>query len=496
MKANFETFMSLDHENDSVALYKQIYDSIRGSILRGEIESQTQLPSSRALAEQLGVSRMTVVNAYDQLLAEGYLEGKAGSGTFVASRLPEDYLIAPKENIENRREHKRRLRLSEYGKFLVRNGRAIQSNEAAGQRAPFQHGLPALDDFPHHLWQKLIQKSQQTPLKRLLDENEPTGYRPLRDAIAGHLRAARGVNCAPEEVVITNGAQQGLDLISRILLGAGDHVWIEDPGYLGAREAFGASGADVLPVKCDAEGFDLDRAEKKYGSADLVYVTPSHQFPLGGAMSLRRRLKLLEWAANSNAWIVEDDYDSEFRYEGRPLASMQGLDRDGRVIYVGTFSKTLFSSLRLGCLVVPPDMIEIFSTARIVTDAHSPLIEQAALAEFIRDGHFVRHVRRMRKLYAERQHILFEAAGKYLKGIMELEHASSGMHLVGWLPDGISDIEFSAAAAKKGVRLAPVSDYAIRKPRRCGVLLGYAAFNKMQIVDAVKKIAEIRVGSR
>lgn len=490
MKAKLGTFVPLDHDDDSIPLYKQIYDSIRSSILSGEIESQMRLPATRALAEQLGVSRMTVVNAYDQLLAEGYLEGKTGSGTFVASRLPEEYLIAPKQAVGVRREYRRKLRLSGYGKFLARQGRAIQTNEAAGRMVPFQHGLPALDDFPFDIWQKLIQKSQ-TRLKRLLDENEPTGYRPLREAIANHLRSARGVNCAPEEVVITNGAQQGLDLISRILLGAGNCVWMEDPGYLGAREAFGASGADVLPVRCDAEGFDLDHAVKKYGSADLVYVTPSHQFPLGGAMSLRRRLKLLEWAASGDAWIIEDDYDSEFRYEGRPLASMQGLDRDGRVIYVGTFSKTIFSALRLGCLVVPSDMTEIFSTARIVTDAHSPLIEQAALAEFIRDGHFARHVRRMRKLYAERQQILLEAARKYLKGAIEMEPASSGMHLVGWLSEGVSDVEFSAAAAKKGIRIAPVSDYAIRKPKRSGLLFGYAAFDKKQIVESLKRIAEI-----
>ena len=491
MVTDLAVFINLDHENRHYPLYRQIYDSIRTAILSGALRSAVRLPPSRELAAQLSVSRMTVVNAYDQLLAEGYLEGKAGSGTFVAAEIPDEYHTAPRRENTVPRRHKRRLRLSDYGEALKTQGEAIRANEAASKLVPFQHGLPALDKFPFEIWERILAKYHRTSLRKLVSKSGPLGYEPLRIAVAEHLRSARGVACQTDEVVITNGAQQGLDLIARILLRSGDRVWMEDPGYLGAREAFGAAGAAVMPVRSDMEGFDLNYAIKRYGSAELTYVTPSHQFPLGGAMTLARRIEVLEWADRSGAIIVEDDYDSEFRYQGRPLASMQGLDRDGRVIYLGTFSKTLFSALRLGCMVVPSDLTDIFATARLTSDLHSPLIEQAALAEFIRDGHFARHVRRMRKLYAERQEILLNAVGKYLNGVIKMNPASSGMHLVGWLPEGVSDIAFSNAAAAKGVRVAPVSDYAMRKPKRGGLLFGYAGFDERQIAAAVGRLAEI-----
>lgn len=474
-------------------VYRQIYNSIRTSILDGTLAAATQLPSTRTLADDLGISRMTVVNAFDQLLAEGYLIGKAGSGTFVAAELPEEYLTTPQQKRGGRNKLERRLPLSKYGDHLARRHRSILENEEVTGLVPFQHGLSAIDEFPFRIWQKISNKCGQVSLRKLLSQNGPLGFEPLRKALADHLRTARAVNCTSNEIVITGGAQQGLDLISRIMLNEGDQVWMDEPGYLGARDAFSGTGAKVLPVGQDADGFDLDFATKKYGKAKVIYTTPSHQFPVGGSMSINRRLEMLEWAENSDAWIIEDDYDSEFRYEGRPLASMQGLDRNSRVIYLGTFSKTIFSVLRLGCVVVPPDMVSLFEATRLITDGHSPLFEQAILAEFISGGHFGRHIRRMRKLYSERQKILLHAAEKYLKGKIELEAASSGMHLVGWLPEGASDTAFSSTAATRGVRLAPLSDYATRPSKRSGLLFGYAGFGEKQIVSAMKRLEDIEI---
>lgn len=472
-------------------VYRQIYDSVRAGILNGTLAAGTRLPSTRMLANDLEISRMTVVNAFDQLLAEGYLVGRAGSGTFVAAELPEEYLTTDQQTRGSRNELERRLSLSEYGDYLAFRRSPILENEAVTGLVPFQHGLPAIDEFPFRIWQKIEHNCSQASIKKLLSQNGPLGFEPLRKAVTGHLLTARAVNCTFNEVVITGGAQQALDLISRILLNDGDKVWMDDPGYLGARDAFSSNGANVLPVGRDSNGFDLENAIKNYGSAKVIYTTPSHHFPVGGSMSINRRLELLEWAERNDAWLIEDDYDSEFRYEGRPLASMQGLDRNGRVFYLGTFSKTIFSALRLGCLVVPPDMISLFEVARVITDGHSPLFEQAILAEFISGGHFARHVRRMRKLYLERQEILLRAAEEYLKGRIELAPASSGMHLVGWLPEGVSDTAFSAAAAERGVRLAPLSDYAMRPLKRSGVLFGYAGFSEKQIIGAMKQVAEI-----
>lgn len=486
------TFVPVMQDNGE-PVYRQIYNSIRTAILKGTLAAGTQLPSTRALASDLGISRMTVVNAFDQLFAEGYLVGKAGSGTFVAAELPEEYLTAPQQKPGGISKFDRHLPLSKYGDYLARRHSSIIENEEVTGLLPFQHGLSAIDEFPFGIWQKISNKSNQVSIRKLLSQNGPLGFEPLRKAAADHLRIARAVNCTSNEVVITGGAQQGLDLISRIMLKGGDQVWMDEPGYLGARDAFSGTGARVLPVGRDTDGFDLDLATKKYGTAKVIYTTPSHQFPVGGSMSINRRLEMLEWAESNDAWIIEDDYDSEFRYAGRPLSSMQGLDRNGRVIYLGTFSKTIFSALRLGCVVVPPDMVSLFETARVITDGHSPLFEQAVLAEFISGGHFARHVRRMRKLYSERQEILLLAAEKYLKGKVELEPASSGMHLVGWLPEGVSDLSFSKAAAAQDVRLAPLSDYSTKPLKRGGLLFGYAGFSEKQIVSAMKRLADIEI---
>ncbi len=492
IKAIIATPVMKDRSSEG-PIYRNIYESIRSSILNRTIRSGERLPATRVLAAEFGVSRMTVVNAYEQLIAEGYLETRRGSGTFVAPALPETFLMIDQVSLASLETSKTPERqLSSVGRHFSLNSAAILANESATGFVPFQHGLVSLDDFPISVWQKQLSQVAQISLRTLLAKNGALGYMPLREAVAAHLRSARAVNCESGDIVITDGAQQALDLVARLFVGPGDVVWMDDPGYRGALGAFGAAGATVLPVGRDNEGFDLRFAVKKHPIAKLIYTTPSHQFPLGGSMSIGRRLEILEWAEEHDALIIEDDYDSEFRYEGRPLASMQGLDRNGRVIYIGTFSKTIFSALRLGCIAVPRDLIPLFETARIVTDGHSSLFDQAVLAKLLIDGHFGRHVRRMRKLYAERQRVFLELAKQYLNWI-EFEPAPSGMHLVGWLPAGLSDRSVSQAMAERGVRAAPLSDYAIEEPKRGGLLFGYAGFSKREMTAALKRIADIPI---
>lgn len=480
-------------ESSGLPLYRQIYDTIRRSILSGRFYSTMPLPASRVLAKQLRVSRMTVINAYDQLLAEGYIESRRGAGTFVAAHLPEEFLQASSaDRQENQAESfPRRLKFSAYGKHLAQNSRTVLQHHGATSFVPFQQGVPAVDKFPFDVWARIAQKWQKNPPARMLGYNHSNGFAPLREAIAAHLASTRGVQCSPEQVIITNGTQQGLDLIGRIFLEKTDEVWIEDPCYPGARDIFAASGATLVPVPVDGEGFDLREARKKSRRARLVYITPSHQYPLGITMSLTRRMNLLEWARETDSFIVEDDYNSEYRYAGRPLASLQGLDRDGRVIYLGTFSKTIFPALRLGCLVVPPDLTEIFAAARALTDLHSPVIDQAILAEFIAERHFSRHVRRMRGIYEERQQILVSEAKKYLAGRLEVSPAEAGMHLIGWLPEGVSDREVSRRAMEANLKISPISTLCVNETLRGGLFLGYTAFDEKQIKQGVKKLARV-----
>ena len=477
----------------ALPLYRQIYEAIRHAILSGNLRPTAPLPATRLLSKELGVSRMTVINAYDQLFAEGYLEAKTGAGTFVAAQLPEEFLqtsgIARQEHQES--SLTRKVNFSDYGRNLAQNSDSILRHHGKSSLAPFEHGVPGTEEFPFAVWAKIAQRWQKKPPPSILSYGDSVGFRPLREAIAAHLASARGVLCEVEQIIITNGTQQALDLIGRIFLTKTTDVYIEDPGYFGARDIFAATGARLVPVPIDGEGLDLQTARKRSRRARLVYVTPSHQYPLGVTMSLARRLNLLEWARERDAYIVEDDYNSEYRYSGRPLASLQGLDRDGRVIYLGTFSKTIFPALRLGYLVVPTNLIEVFAAARSLTDLHSPSLDQAVLAEFIAERHYAKHVRRMRGIYKERQQILVEEVRKNLKGMLEAAPAAAGMHLIGWLPCGIDDREVARRAAEANLKIAPVSAYCIDQKLRGGLLLGYTAFNERLIKQGVKKLARV-----
>jgi GntR family transcriptional regulator/MocR family aminotransferase len=466
-------------------LHQQLYHALRAAILSGRLPAGMRLPSTRALASDLAVSRNTVLNAFEQLLAEGYVEGKIGSGTYVNPALPDDMLQVGRAAPASKATERSRG-LSRRGMLLAQT--PVTNAGDPGRTRPFRPGLPAFDVFPFEIWARLAARRWRHPPAELLGYGSPAGYWPLREAIADYLSAARGMRCAAEQVLVVAGSQQGLDLAARVLLDAGDKVWFEDPGYIGARGALLSAGAELVPAPVDAEGLDVASAVARCASARMVYVTPSHQYPLGVTMSLPRRLALLEWAGRAGAWVLEDDYDSEYRYAGRPLPALTGLDTGQRTIYLGTLSKTLFPSLRLGYLVVPPGLVDAFVAAKALVDRHTPSIEQAVLADFIAEGHFARHVRRTRVLYAERQEALV-AATRELEGLLDVRPAEAGMHLVGWLPRGADDRAVAQRAAAHGVDAPALSAYALLRQQRGGLLLGYAAFDVGQIREGVRRLA-------
>lgn len=486
-------FILLDDKNLAVPLYQQIYEAIRQAILAGEFSSGRRLPASRSLAAQLGVSRITVVNAYDLLFAEGYLTGKIGAGTFVACELPDDSLRTSRKQPAARKSlvPQTALRLSAYGQRLAAKEITACGTSTSSAIRPFENGLTAVDEFPFAVWARIAGRIHRHPPRDIWGHGNAQGYLPLREAIAAHLQSARGVHCEAQQVIITGGAQQALDLTTRLFLSENDVALVEDPCYQEVRALFTAAGAQVIALPVDAEGIDLSLLPRRSAQPKLVYVTPSHQYPLGVTMSLARRLALLEWAKSANAWIIEDDYNSEFRYAGRPLTSLQGLDRHGRVIYIGTFSKTIFPTLRIGCLVVPPELVDIFVTARSLNDVGSGLLDQAILTEFMNEGHFARHIRRMRTLYAYRQSILVRECKKQLGECLEVNAASAGMHLVGWLSPGVSDKLVSARANSLGLKLNPLSNYCLTQAQRGGLILGYTAFDEKQIIQGVKKLRTV-----
>ena len=469
-------------------LYRQIYGHVRQCILDGRLSSGARLPSTRQLAADLRVSRSTAVQAYEQLRAEGYIEGLGGAETRVTGSLPDSFVRA---GVRETDQTAIPLRSS-----LVASARARATATCLRRSTPplgmgpraFRAGVPAVDVFPVDTWGRIMARRWSRTPARDLAYGDPFGYRPLREAIADYLRAARGVRCTADQVMVVAGSQQALDLTARVLLDPGDKVWLEDPGYHGARGAFTAAGANVIPVPVDQDGLDVMAGRTLAPDARLAFVTPSRQLPLGATMSLTRRLALLEWAAASRAAIFEDDYDSEFRYASRPLPALQGLDRAGCVVYAGTFSKVTFPSLRLGYLVVPPSLLDVFAAARHFADFHSPFLEQAVMTDFIVEGHFERHIRRMRAIYHERQVLLVNLARERLGGLLDVRPADAGMTVVGWLGGGLDDVATARAAERAGLHVLPVSPLAVR-PLPPALLLGYAGVRDDEIRDGVNKLA-------
>jgi GntR family transcriptional regulator/MocR family aminotransferase len=479
----------------SVPLHKQLYEGVRSAILRGQLQAGARLSSTRAFALELGISRATVQLAFAQLIAEGYLQGRAGSGTYVAATFPPEGVETPVQDAHPGQSSSVGRTISARGKMWLSAPNFSRPLLLPGQglQRAFRVGLPDIDAFPRKLWQHLLVRSWRQMPPELLAYHHPAGYLPLREAIASYLATARGVRCTAEQVILVTGSQQGIDLAARVLLDPGEEVWMEDPGYPGARGALLGAGAHLVPVPIDAEGLVVPLGKEHAPQARLAFVTPSHQFPLGVTMSMARRLSLLEWASAAGAWIVEDDYDSEFRYVGRPLAALQGIDWANRVIYLGTVSKVLFPALRLGYLVVPPDLVKVFIAARLFTDIHPPLLEQVTLAAFLHEGHFVRHIRQMRQLYQERQLTLVDLARKTLAGALELQPAVAGMHLIGWLPSKQDDRQVARAAARVWVDVSPLSLYALEGSERPGILLGYTAVGTQEMRASLERLASVLV---
>ncbi len=460
------------------SLHRQIYLELRDAIINGRLEGGTKLPATRALAASHGISRNTVLQAFDHLLAEGFLEARVGSGTFAVQGFARAQTLSKATTRP----------LSARGHVLAQTPVTLVRPRRSGA---FRHGIGALEVFPWDVWTKLSTRIVRKPPPELLGYSDPTGYEPLREAIAAHLRTSRAVNCSSDQIIVLSGSQQALSLCAHVLLDPGDAVWLEQPGYLGARGAFTSAGLRITGIPVDEQGLNVRAGEQLEPDAKLVYVTPSHQYPTGATMSLNRRTQLLTWANHNNAWIIEDDYDSEYRYDNRPLECLQSLDREDRVIYCGTFSKVLFPGLRIGYAVVPPNLVPAFVNARALLDRAPPGLEQAVLNAFIREGHFVKHVRRTKKLYFERQIALREALRTHLGHRLEVRGFDAGMHLCGWLEPHLSDAMVAQRMADIGLEVLPLSAYSTAPLERGGLLLGYAATPIDQLRNAVQRLADV-----
>ena len=468
--------------NGDKPLHRQIYDAFRAMILERRLQPGQQIPSTRALADELGISRIPVLGAYSQLLAEGYIESRLGAGTFVTSSLSDQFPGA---------------RPAVAG---VVNDPASDAISRASMLLPvertpwfpgsgaFSVGQIAYDHFPFRVWSDLVTHHARIVRASSLNYSDPMGSEVFREVIATYLRTARAVRCEAAQIMVVNGSQHALDLSARVLLDPDSPVWIEEPGYEFLRHTLTLSGCRLVPVPVDGEGLDVAAGIKLCPNARVAYVTPSHQYPLGATMSAARRLQLLEWAHASDAWIVEDDYDSEYRYESMPVASMQGLDPGARVIYIGTFSKTLFPSLRLGYMVIPPALVSRFRAVRQANDMCPSHLYQAALTDFINGGHFTRHIRKTRQLYAERRNALTQALRKEFGSEIEILGAEAGMHLVITLPFGLSDQKISAQAAQEGLWLWPLSAAYVGTNVRQGFVLGFGDTKADEMPHQVRRL--------
>ncbi len=468
-----------------VPLYQQLDSQLRKIVLKGRLPPGTRLPATRQLAQELGVSRITVQNAYEQLVSEGFLESRTGAGTYVAEIPPED--LPPVSRAHDDSHTKPGVEISNRGQSIVMTWAATRIAETR----PFRPGVPAPDLFPMAIWSKLWAKALNTLGQDLFGYGPIGGYPPLRAAIAEHLVSARGVNCRADQVIVTAGSQQSFALCALTLLDAGDIAWGEDPGHAAGRDVLAALGIKVASVPIDDEGLDVNAAYKKHDRPRLIFATPSHQHPLGVTMSLRRRLELLQIAQRTKAWILEDDYDSEFRYSGRPLPALQGLDSSECVIYAGSFSKTLYPSLRMGYLVVPKALVEAFCAAQTVLSQGIPTLPQVVLAEFMHEGRYAIHIRRMRAAYGKRQKLLVHSLREHAQGVLDVQPTDAGMHLIAWLTSELDDLQTSRALWQAGIEALPISIYAVQPYPRAGLLLGFTAL-KPEIIDAkVRKLVQV-----
>jgi GntR family transcriptional regulator/MocR family aminotransferase len=472
-------------------MYRQIYDWFQQAIVGGRLRPGQSVPSSRSLAAELQISRIPVFNAYEQLCAEGYLETFVGAGTRVARSIPDN---------EMRPAHGRELPTSR--KSVATAGPRRKSRRAAvlARSTPqpwlntfgaFRVSLPALDRFPVGTWSKLVTRHSRALHWKTMAYGDAMGYAPFREAVAQYLSTVRGVHCQASQILVTTGSQQGLQICAHVLLDQGDSVAVEDPGYPGARQAFLASGAQLTGVPVDEEGMQVEELLRRQAGVRAVYITPSHQYPLGVTMSASRRMQLLNWAARKGTWIIEDDYDSEYRFGNRPIVSLQGMDKHARVVYIGTFSKVLFPAIRLGYVVVPQDLVPAFSAYRDATDIFASTLYQAVVTDFIREGHFARHIRRMKMLYQERRNCLVQTLNAELGTTLNVIGSEAGMHLVALLPRAIDDSAIACKAAEREISVMPLSSCYLHRAKRRGLTLGYGATNQHQIRQGVRALKAI-----
>jgi GntR family transcriptional regulator / MocR family aminotransferase len=474
----------------AIPLYQQLAAALRDAVLQKRLKPNQKLPPSRVLAKSLEISRATVTQSYEQLVSEGYFGARCGAGTFVCARLPDEYLHTEFiDQSEPESDLPKLPILSRFGSELLTVDRLKIPDPPA--EISFGFGSPTVERFPIELWRRLLSRHCPNSAALLNYCPDLAGYLPLRKAIADYLGRSRAVQCSAEQVIIVNGSQQALDLIARLTIDPQDWVAVEDPGYLGVRHCFQSQGANLQAVNVDTEGIDVEALSQYRQPFKLLYVTPSHQFPTGVTLSLSRRLALLQWAQQTRTLILEDDYDSEYRYGDRPIPALQGLDRHHTVIYVGTFSKILFPSLRIGYLVVPTTWIPVVSRAKWLCDRQSPTLEQYVLTDFITEGHFERHIRRMRHLYDRRRQVLTNALKYYFGDQVTILGENAGIHLMAKIETTLPDEIVLQKAAIVGVGLISAQSYYLTIPKTGEFIFGYAQLEENHIEQGIQKLFQV-----
>ena len=477
----------IDRET-SVPIYRQLDTALRRLILNGTLAPGRKLPSTRELAQDLGVSRITVKSVYEQLVAEGYFQAKIGAGTFISQGL--DFESLPSTEPPCVPSTSQDTPISERALSIMSSKASVRY----GMTAPFRPGVPALDQFPIKTWNRYLLEAMASNKRENLSYGQVNGNATLRSSIANHLTDARSMKVDADQIVITSGAQQAFVLIAFVLLNKGDTVWYENPGHIAGRDVMQIMGADVAPVPIDGEGMNLDYAIETHPKPTLIFTTPSHQQPLGTTMSLTRRLALLKFAQDNDAWVIEDDYDSEFRYRGRPLPALSALDRERRVFYVGTFSKSMYAAMRLGYIVVPPGLVETFAKARNLLGQNSSAIVEQAMSRFMDDGRFVEHIRKMRRIYRGRRDVLFECLTHDCADHLEPQETDAGMHMLAWLKNGVDDVVAHNRLLDVGIETLPLSVYCIEPLDRSAIVLGFSGTPVEDIPKQVKRMTEVLAG--
>jgi GntR family transcriptional regulator / MocR family aminotransferase len=488
LHAGFIPPMVLDFSSET-PLYRQISLWFQRAIRAGQLQPGQRVPSTRALARELRISRIPVLSAYELLIAEGYFEPFVGAGTCVSRSIPDAFSPPEKAGTPE-----------SLAPEMQPKAQRMVSRRAAGLNGPARiwlrgcAGCTDLEHFPIDMWSKLVSRHARKVSRDIMGYGDTMGYWPFREALAEYLGAFRAVVCHPSQILVTTGSQQALQISALALLDAKDEAWLEEPGYPGTHQALKLAGARLVPVPVDQQGLDIEYGIRNAKHARAAYVTPAHQYPMSVTMSAARRIELLSWAARTGAWIVEDDYDSEFRYSSNPLASLQGLDTDGRVIYIGTLTKVMFPALRLGFAVVPADLVDTFLDIRNAVDTVStPVLYQMVMTDFIREGHFSRHIKKMRAVYMERREVMVESVREQASGVLEVSGEEAGLYVLALLPTGVDDVEIASRARRMGLPVGPLSRYYASPPERGGLVLSYANIKAQAIppmISALKSVMD------